>query len=223
MTDAQAAAKVQRSSWEPRPQNQTANNTVPPADFAKPNDGWGTNWDKTYARVTGNFTGTTDEIIQWGAAKWGISDEVLRAILMNESNWYQNLKSADGTPVHGKGYGDYGHCPSSQVGSPYGDSGPSSFGITQVKWCSFNRTDAGNPPNSGGYPWIERSTAYAVDMWGATVRRCFEGWSWMGDAPRGDIWGCVGRWYSGDYNPNQEYVVSAKAHYANKPWRQAGF
>ena len=30
-------------------------------------------------RITGNFTGTTDEIIQWAACKWGWSDNVVRA------------------------------------------------------------------------------------------------------------------------------------------------
>ncbi len=58
---------------------------------------------------------------------------------------------------------------------------------------------------------------------GATVRRCYEGWSYLGDQAKGDIWGCVGRWFSGDYNPGQQYVTAAKQHYASKPWRQAGF
>ncbi len=120
ITDAQAAAKVRRSSWEPRPQNQTANNTVAPADFAKPNDGWGSNWDKTYGRITGNFTGTTDEIIQWVAAKWGIEDEIIRAMLMNETNWYQNHKDADGVPIRNHGYSDYGHCPPARSALPTG-------------------------------------------------------------------------------------------------------
>ena len=40
-------------------------------------------------RVTGAHVGTTDENIQWAACKWGISDNVLRAIAVRESTWTQ--------------------------------------------------------------------------------------------------------------------------------------
>ena len=30
------------------------------------------------ARVTGNFTGTTDMILQWAACKWGIDEDIVR-------------------------------------------------------------------------------------------------------------------------------------------------
>ena len=36
--------------------------------------------------VTGGFTGTTDEIIQWAAHKWGIPEDILRAVAVNESD-----------------------------------------------------------------------------------------------------------------------------------------
>jgi autotransporter family porin len=36
-------------------------------------------------RVTGNFTGTTDEIIQWAAHKWGIDEDVVRSVATAES------------------------------------------------------------------------------------------------------------------------------------------
>jgi hypothetical protein len=32
------------------------------------------------ARVTGNFRGTTDEVIQWAAIKWGFHPDLLRAV-----------------------------------------------------------------------------------------------------------------------------------------------
>ena len=50
-------------------------------------------------RVTGHFTGTTDEIIQWAACKWGLSDNLLRAIAVRESGWYQYEVYPDGTCV----------------------------------------------------------------------------------------------------------------------------
>ena len=41
-------------------------------------------------RVTGNFTGTTDEIIQWVACKWGVDEDAVRAQIIKESYWYQS-------------------------------------------------------------------------------------------------------------------------------------
>src|SRR5262245_13843385 len=42
-----------------------------------------------FQRVTGNFTGTTDEILQWGACKWGIDEDIVRAQAAKESYWTQ--------------------------------------------------------------------------------------------------------------------------------------
>ncbi len=39
------------------------------------------------AHVTGGFSGTTDEILQWAAHKWGIPEDVIRAAAVTESNW----------------------------------------------------------------------------------------------------------------------------------------
>ena len=40
-------------------------------------------------RISGRFTGTTDEIFQWAAVKWGLPDNLIRAIAYMESDWYQ--------------------------------------------------------------------------------------------------------------------------------------
>ncbi|MDQ4089722.1 MAG: hypothetical protein M3163_05410, partial [Actinomycetota bacterium] len=82
-SDAQCAAQVRRSTWEPRPENTKANQTVPASVSLPgftPEDGGTDRRARTLAdRVTGNFKGTTDEIIQWAACKWGFSDETVRA------------------------------------------------------------------------------------------------------------------------------------------------
>jgi len=44
------------------------------------------------AYVTGGFVGTTDEIIQWGAAKWGIPVDWVRAQYVKESWWNQTTR-----------------------------------------------------------------------------------------------------------------------------------
>ena len=65
--DAAAAAMVRRSAWEPRPENTVANHTVPPLDFRPPPYPGLINGPQVFDRISGNFTGTTDEIIQWAA------------------------------------------------------------------------------------------------------------------------------------------------------------
>src|SRR5262245_49830347 len=66
-----------------RPTNATANPptghpTAPAPDFA------------LAGRVTGNMTGSTDEIIQWIACKWGIAEDIVRAQVAKESWWHQD-------------------------------------------------------------------------------------------------------------------------------------
>ena len=72
-------------------------------------------WDSwLLQRVTGHYTGRTDEIFQWAACKWGISDNVLRAIAVRElgssnawkrtylaveSGSHRAMGSASATPV----------------------------------------------------------------------------------------------------------------------------
>ena len=54
-------------------------------------DGANSDFNRTYAAsVTGNFTGTTDEILQWGACKWGLDEDVTRARAVQESWWRQS-------------------------------------------------------------------------------------------------------------------------------------
>ena len=53
--------------------------------------------DMPYARyVNGRFRGTTDEIIQWAAYKWGFRPSVLRAVATVESWWHQSAVGDNG-------------------------------------------------------------------------------------------------------------------------------
>ncbi|MHC1559595.1 hypothetical protein ACR9E3_11595 [Actinomycetospora sp. C-140] len=217
--DAGAAAMVHRSPWEPRPQNDVANRTVAPPDFRPPPYPGLENGPLVFDRITGNFTGTTDEIIQWAAAKWGLPDDVIRAEAVQESGWFQNHKEPDGQPIDQQGFGDFGDCGGAPIGSPYGPDGPASFGIMQVKWCTLNDPTA---PGTGGWPWTENSTAWTLDTYGAVVRACYEGWEpWLGPAYRaGDLWGCVGRWNSGAWHDPvaERYIRGVQEQLAAKPW-----
>jgi hypothetical protein len=39
--------------------------------------------------VDGQYTGTTDQIMQWGTCKWGLDPDVARANAVSETNWNQ--------------------------------------------------------------------------------------------------------------------------------------
>ena len=45
---------------------------------------------REFDRVDGDFAGTTDEIIQWAACKWGIDEDIVRAQVIKESYWYMS-------------------------------------------------------------------------------------------------------------------------------------
>ena len=88
LASGEAAQRVHRSSREPRPDNRVANHTVPGQTQLQR---WRQRSDMPYARfVNGRFRGTTDEIIQWAAYKWGFDPRLLRAAAVVESWWHQS-------------------------------------------------------------------------------------------------------------------------------------
>jgi autotransporter family porin len=89
LSDDAANARVRRSAWEPRPQNATANSRVPTATELSSFRAASNNQSPYVPLVTGAFTGTTDELIQWAAHKWGFDEDVMRAEAVNESSWVQ--------------------------------------------------------------------------------------------------------------------------------------
>lgn len=98
--DDDAAALVVESNWEPRPQNRDENQHRPSAEtlrrFRHTSD-----LPRAYKRrVSGDYTGTTDEIIQWAARKWGFSPDVFRAVAAVES-WWKMSAVGDGGHSYG--------------------------------------------------------------------------------------------------------------------------
>ncbi|HLM07979.1 MAG TPA: hypothetical protein VK402_22615 [Blastococcus sp.] len=99
----ECAARVQRSAWEPRPENAEANSTRPDASASYGMSSWfnsvadGAGYR---GRVDGNFTGTTDEIIQWASCKWGFPTDLNRAQAVIETTWDQSFVG-DGGESHG--------------------------------------------------------------------------------------------------------------------------
>lgn len=217
MTDVAAAALVTPYPTERRPANTAANHVQGPATWAALNIGpWATNpyWVHALAnfqKVTGHFTGTTDEIIEWAAHKWGLDEDLIRAVAVQESSWLQSEASdvANGT-AH-------------------------SFGLTQVRDCDASKSTLDHS-GWGGQPYTTTSTAVACDIYGAFIRSVYDG-AWYDGGQYlyngrtvGQIasvnswdyvlWGAVGAWFSGDWYSSaaQGYITGVKAHLTNRDW-----
>jgi hypothetical protein len=255
--DARCARRIRRSSWEPRPQNRRANGTIPrvravASAFAirprsRVDETYRKRWDRwLLPRVDGDFTGTTDEMFQWAACKWGLSDNMLRAIAVRESTWYQYLTRRDGTCVVDRGCGDiFTHADAASrtycaglanVGHhdyqpQFGGAGlcPKTFSIVGVMawddpaWEAPARRWRGN--QNGTFPFSRSSTAFAVDYLASYLRGCYEGWiTWL-HPHGGDIWGCVGSWYSGGWHTRaaNRYIKEIRSTVRRRPWLRPRF
>jgi hypothetical protein len=245
--------RVHRSAWEPRPDNFKRNHVMPDAAAvhkafrARPlavDKNYDRRWDTwLLRRVDGHFAGTTDEIFQWAACKWGLSDNMLRAVAVRESTWYQYLTYPSGRPVTNWGSGDMISRPTAETVTfckalaGYGydyqkDYGtgicPKTFSIVGV--MSWQAPSWGKMPDNqnGTFPFNRDSTAFAVDYLAAYLRGCYQGWAhWLGATgsrtyAAGRIWGCVGSWYSGDWHSlaANAYISRVKNELASYTWLQ---
>ena len=191
---AECATRV-RPAGEIRPDNAGANSNRGSRANANTRNDW-----SQFSRVDGDFAGTTDEIIQWAACKWGIDEDIARAQVVKESYWYQSTN---------------------------GDAGES-WGLGQVRDTSHQ--------SAFQYSVNARtSSAYNLDYTYATWRACYEGvYTWLNTVERngtyraGDVWGCIGVWFSGRwYVGNDAYLnqsgTSVRWHYDNKTWLTGTF
>jgi len=214
--EATCAGQVHRSSWEPRTQNTEENTTVPPAGANQniPRGNWGgvPEGEALKDRITGDFAGTTDEIIQWAACKWGFNDDTVRAQAVIESWWHMDTG-------RDQGFGDFttdsSACqPRYPIGSFGGTDCPTSFGILQIK-------DEGGTagPHEGTFPWSIDSTAWNLDYTLAMRRACYEGWLWIGPQTRDQLRDCIGLWFSGSWQQGDaDYKNSYDNALSTKPW-----
>jgi len=210
-SDAECAARV-RPAAEVRAINVVQNHTRGVA---------GRSNDRLYARVTGNFVGTTDEIIQWASCKWGFDEDVVRAQSAVESYWDQR--------AGGDLTSDPSHCPPFHGIGVDGHPGqcPDSWGLQQVRFTTFRWAF---PTNSTISPIT--STAYNLDIALAARRLCYEGSeTWLNQFERGrdyaagDLWGCVGMWFSGRWytQPSVDYINVVKSYLTQRIWESDNF
>jgi hypothetical protein len=242
---------VNYSTWEPRPDNFKRNHVMPDsaavraAFGARPRAAGGAydpRWDSwLLPRVDGQFTGATDEIFQWAACKWGLPDDLIRGVAYRESQWYQYEAYPSGrclpdygctdlfssattnSRVYCGGLATYSYDYQKDFGSGLC---PKTFSIVSVmswqdpawgpKWPGYQ---------NGTFPFSRESTAFAVDYYGAYLRGCYEGWSYLGTKTAGDIDGCIGSWYSGAWHDTagDAYDRRVRDAMSTRPWLTTTF
>lgn len=256
--DATCASRIRRSTWEPRPSNALPNRTTPDvaavhaALAVRPRvaaGGYDARWDKwLLPRVTGQHTGTTDENIQWAACKWGLPDNLVRAVADVESTWYQDERHASGACVNKRGCGDFFPQPSAASGvycreiARYGydyqkDFGarlcPKTFSIIGVMSWEDPKWGPMRGNQNGTFPFNRDSTAYALDYYGSFIRGCLEGWAWfLTGTPKSAggagstaavsdrLSGCVGAWFAGAWRTKDAnaYEAQVRRAEASRVW-----
>lgn len=174
---------------ENRPQNVTYNNTR------------GTSPHNENPRVDGNFTGTTDEILQWAACKWGIDEDWLRAQIVTESWWDQRT-----------------------VGDTAAGDGCTSHGVGQVRRCYHDPAfEDENAVRSTAY-----NADYTYSVWRACFNGEY---TWLNTVERGreyqagDLLGCMGMWFSGRWytDPALHYMNVVQGHFNSQTWKSPDF
>jgi hypothetical protein len=140
-------------------------------------------------RINGDFTGTTKEILRWAACKWGINQDIVFAQAAKESWWRQT--------THGDFHSDPSRCPPGHRHLNAQGQCAQSYGILQNRY----------PYEQASWPGNGRSTAMNADTAYAIWRTCYNGYeTWLNTVPeprpytKGDVWGCVGRWFSGRWH-----------------------
>jgi autotransporter family porin len=186
---------VRRSSFEPRPGNRSADLRVPTGGELRRFRALSRLPGSKRATVTGNFRGTTDEIIQWSAWKWGIDEDLMRAVATRESNWRQAF---------------------------VGDQGQS-YGLMQIKRTAWHGTwpiaRQSTPFNLDFYGAVLRYYYDGQATWLNDVSG--NGAHYQA----GDLWGSVGAWFSGRWHDTdaENYVSAVRRAMALRPWLTSGF
>lgn len=219
--------------WEREmvPANDGSNSTKPTsgqlsayaADGYVPNY-YGGKW--AYARVDGQYTGTTDMIFRWAACKWGIDEDVVRAQATAE-HWDWNQYDSGGDKRW-----SYSQCANGHI-SLWDYMCPS---CCYQSWSIFQTKVYYDWPT---WPMMHNSTAFAADFRYADQRMCmdgdlagyfagkptYNGHSYANDIASGNLgtilWGCIGYHLTGNwYDSNAiTYINIVKNYYYNKPWK----
>lgn len=179
------------TSREKRLENETANRTDVP-------DGVSFSDAPAYGRrVTGNFSGTTQQILTWAACKWGIDANLLKAQAVQESSWRQTA------------VGCAGDC----------------FGILQIKRSTWPTSFPGSQTSTAFNADLSGMfTRACID--GLFAGWSNMG-GYLSTTGRARVWYCIGVYYAGEKptseNDGTRYVADVKRHLSTKTWRRSNF
>jgi hypothetical protein len=166
-SDAYCASQVQPMA-ENVAANTTANHTVPSGSIQL---GPWAQHIADFTHVDGNFTGTTGEILEWAACKWGWNQDYAFAEAVIESTWRQ-----------------------SEVGA-------NSYGILQVKVAPTGTSPSANTGWGGYPWVQESTALDADMQMAYLRACYDGDTPWLGTGyAAGDAWGCIGSWFSGDWH-----------------------
>lgn len=202
-SDQECADRVQHDpndQQEARPENTAANQFVPDRVVMPVWKNFTAQANQQFvSRIDGRFSGTTEQILDWGACKWGLPADLLKAVAVQESDWRQRTVSDESDNSQDCVGGARPPC-------------PTSFGIMQLKHTVL----------PGSYPLSQQSTPFNVDYYGARIRSCYEGWVTYlhDDYYPGDIWGCIGWHWSGHWKDAgaKRYVDRVHHYLDTQPW-----
>jgi len=219
------------------PNNNTPNHTVPTtaqlnayAAGGYKDNAYDGKW--AFARVNGQYTGTTDMIIRWAACKWGIDEDVIRAQTENE-HW-----SWDQTTAHGDKRTSYSQC----VNGSFTDLW--NYLCSNCCYQTWSNWQTKVYYNWMTWPIMRTSTAFGADYRYAAQRSCmngdlkdyfaqrpnYNGHNYAADIASGNLytilWGCIGSHYSGNwYDGNANggaiwYLNIVQDTLAQKTWKK---
>lgn len=159
---------------------------------------------------------STDDLIQWAAHKWGIPEDWIRALTVYESWWRQDAHG-DLALVPSWAYDEFPTQARSTHGRVFEE-----MGITQIKWLPNQSIN----PGTGTLRW--RSTAFALDYMGATVRFYYDGDCRGCGAgySAGQPWASIAAWHAPKpwNNPAAgSYIAALKAILATRTWTTPSF
>jgi hypothetical protein len=176
------------------------NQTMPTdAELASFNSYLENQWFMSTGKITGRFTGTTDEILQWAAHKWGWDEDVVRAVAVKESNYNQGAYTWPGSDQYQGG----------GIMSITWSQNPTSY-LLGAKSTAFN-VDV--------FLAYMRACFDGKETW----------MNQTGDAGQpyeaGDMWGCIGRWYAGRWYTDgaKWYIGEVKRVLADRTWEAPGY
>jgi hypothetical protein len=191
LSDAAAAARVNQRTSEPIPANAQENRRRPSDDQIR--DFRRRSYLVTRHHVTGRYRGTTDEIIQWAARKWGFDPDLFRAVAYVESSWKMSTVG-DGGLSFGLFHMKTTHHCCLPLSSKYSAFNADYYGAILRAYYDGRETWLND---------VERGERYhAGDLWGSVG-------SWF-----------AGRWRTA---PALDYINKVQYALKDEPWREPWF